>query len=105
MVGDSSINVVVGYGILALYSSKLSLMTPVVLVIQVSNSLVLSFGFMAKLDNPSRINLSFVWTVYSCLKRSLKSDQSSLTFSPVFQLTIDDNHSCAGFQRELAKWW
>ena len=79
-------------------------MTLVVLVMRVSSSLVVSFGFMAKLDNPSRINLSFVWTAYSCLNRSLKSDQSSRTFSSVFQSTIDDNHSRAGFRRELAKW-
>ena len=93
------------YGILASYSSKLSLMTRVVLVMRVSSSLVVSFGFMAKFDNPSRISLSFVWTAYSCLNRSLKSDQASLTFSSVFQSTIDDNHSCAVFRRELAKWW
>jgi len=79
-------------------------MTLVVLVMRVSSSLVVSFGFMAKFDNPSRINLSFVWTAYSCLNRSLKSDQSSRTFSSVFQSTIDDNHSRAGFRRELAKW-
>jgi len=78
-------------------------MTQVVLVMRVSSSLVVSFGFMAKFYNPSRINLSFVWTAYSCLK-SLKSDQTSLTFSSVFQLTIDDNHSRAGFRRELVKW-
>ncbi len=78
-------------------------MTLVVLVMRVSSLLVVSFGFMAKLDNPSRINLSLFWTAYSCLNKSLKSDQTSLTFSSVFQLTIDDNHSRAGFQRELAK--
>ena len=93
-----------GYGILASYSSKLSLMTLVVLVMRESSLLVVSLGFMAKFDNPSRINLSFVWTVYSCLKRSLKSDQTSLTFSSVFQSTMDESHSRAGFRRELAKW-
>ncbi len=94
-----------GNGILASYYLKLSLMTRVVLVMRVSSSFVVSFGLMAKLDNPSRINLSLVWTAYSCLKRSLKTDQSSLTFSSVFQSTIDDNHSRAGFQREMGKWW
>ncbi len=77
----------------------------VVLVIRVSNSFVVSLDFMARFDNPSRINLSFVWTAYSCLNRSLKSDQTSLTFLSVFQSTMDDNHSRAGFRRELAKWW
>jgi len=79
-------------------------MTRVVLVMRISNSLVVSFGFMAKFNNPSTINLSFVWTAYSCLNKFLKSDQTNLTFLSVFQLTIDDNHSRAGFQRELAKW-
>ena len=79
-------------------------MTQVVLVMWVSSLLVVSFGLMAKFDNPSRINLSFVWTAYSCLNKSLKSDQTNLTFSSVFQLTIDDNHSRARFRRELAKW-
>jgi hypothetical protein len=59
---------------------------------------------MAKFDNPFRINLSFVWTAYSCLNKYLKSDQTSLTFSSVFQSMIDDSHSLAGFRRELAKW-
>ncbi len=39
-----------GYGILASYSSKLSLMTLVVLVMRVSSSLVVSLDFMAKFD-------------------------------------------------------
>jgi hypothetical protein len=90
---------------LASSSLKLSLMTLVVLVMRVSSSFVVSLGLIAEFNNPSRINLSLVWTAYSCLKMSLKSDQSSLTFSSVFQLTIDDNHSRARFQRELAKWW
>jgi hypothetical protein len=80
-------------------------MTLVVLVMRVSSSLVVSLDFMAKFDNPSRINLSFVSTAYSCLKRSLKSDQTNLTFSSVFQSTMDDSHSLAGFRSELAKWW
>ncbi len=79
-------------------------MTQVVLVMWVSSSLVVSFGLMAKFDNPLSINLAFVWTAYSCLNKSLKSDQTNLTFSSVFQSTIDDNHSRAGFRREFAKW-
>ncbi len=93
-----------GCGILASYLSKFSLITWVVLVMRVSSSLVVSFGFMAKFDNPSRMSLSLVWIAYSCLNRSLKSDQTNLTFSSVFQSTIDDNHSRARFLRELAKW-
>jgi hypothetical protein len=80
-------------------------MTLVVLVIRVSSSLVVSLDFIAKFDNPSRINLSFIWTTYSRLKRSLKSDQTNLTFLSVFQSTMDESHSRAGFRRELAKWW
>jgi len=43
----------------------LSLITRVVRVILVRSSLVVSVGFMAKLDNPSRMSLSLVWTAYS----------------------------------------
>ncbi len=74
------------------------------MLMRVSSLLVVSFGFMAKFDNPSRINLSYVWTAYSCLNKSLKYDKTNLTFSSVFQSMIDDNHSYAGFRRELAKW-
>ena len=43
-----------GCGILASYLSKFSLITQVVLVMRVSSSLVVSFGFMAKFDTPSK---------------------------------------------------
>jgi hypothetical protein len=58
-----------GYGILASYSSKLSLMTRVVLVMHVSSSLVVSFGFMAKFDNPSSLGIR----PSVCLGQILKS--------------------------------
>ncbi len=76
----------------------------VVQVILVSSSFVISIGFMAKLDNPSRMSLSLVWTAYSCLKISLKSNHKYQSCSSAFQSSTDDDHSRAGLQSQLAKW-
>jgi hypothetical protein len=86
------------------HTSIVSFMTQTVRVILEMTSFVVSVGFIARLDNPSKINLSFVWTAYSCLKRSLKSDQRYQSCSSSSISTTDESHSRARFRRELVKW-
>ncbi len=93
-----------GSGVIPPYSAKLSLFTWVVLVILVRSSFVVSLGFMARLANPSRMSLSLVWSAFSCLKMSLKSDHKGWSCSSPSQSTTEDSHFCTGLRSELAKW-
>jgi hypothetical protein len=63
-----------GSRVMALELAKLFLIALTVWVILERSLFFVSFGFMAKLAYPSKISLSLVWTVFSCLKMSLKSD-------------------------------
>ncbi len=55
---------------------------------------------MARFANPSRISLSLVWTAYSCLKISLKSDHRGWSCSSSSQI----DHWWEPFSSRVPEW-